>query len=250
MFDLVAGKSVHVPSTPAIPIVISTTVQGTALAVITALSLVFATTDTPVVPDMLAFVTEVPVAPPPPPPPAAPVAKQVAAPKAASAAAVAVPIVAPHSIEPELAAVTPFDDEEEGLPGGVEGGISSGVVAGMTGFVEGPPPPAPPAPAAKLEITRIGGQIKAPALLRRVEPVYPGVAQSAGIEGAVILDAIVDAGGHVQAVTLLRGHAVLVKAAVEAVRQWQYEPLLLNGVPAPFELTVSLWFHFDNERRR
>src|SRR4029453_17365401 len=71
MFDLFTGKVQHVPSTPAIPILVSSTIQGTALAVIALMSFIVASRELPPVPDMFAFVaSEMPaVAPPPPPPP-------------------------------------------------------------------------------------------------------------------------------------------------------------------------------------
>jgi hypothetical protein len=49
---------------------------------------------------------------------------------------------------------------------------------------------------------------------------------------------------------VLRGHPLLAKAAIEAVQQWQYEALKLNGTPTPFELSVSLWFHFEEKPKR
>jgi protein TonB len=84
-----------------------------------------------------------------------------------------------------------------GVPGGVEGGIVGGIVGTVPAVVEGPPPPPPPAPIAPGPV-RIGGQVSAPALLKRVEPVYPAIAQAASIDGVVILDAIVDEHGRVQ----------------------------------------------------
>ena len=89
--------------------------------------------------------------------------------------------------------------------------------------------------------------MSAPALVKRVEPIYPAIAQAAAIDGIVILDAIVDEHGRIQSLKVLRGHALLAKAAITAVEQWEYEPLKLNGTPTPFELTVSLWFHFDEK---
>jgi protein TonB len=115
------------------------------------------------------------------------------------------------------------------------------VIAGVVGGLDvAPPPPPPPPPPPR--IVRTGGEIKTPALLRRVEPVYPPLAVAANIEATVILDAIVDEEGQVKDVTVLRSGGVLDKAAMEAVRQWRYEPLLLNGRPAPFQLTVVLSF--------
>ena len=122
------------------------------------------------------------------------------------------------------------------------------MVGSLPTVVEGPPPPPPP--PVSHEPVRIGGQVQAPALFRRVEPVYPMIAQAAAIDGVVILDAIVDERGHITSVKVLRGHPLLAKAAMTAVEQWEYEPLKLNGTPTAFELTVSLWFHFDDKPKR
>jgi protein TonB len=89
---------------------------------------------------------------------------------------------------------------------------------------------------------RIGGNIEAPALIKRVEPVYPNIAMVANVTGIVILEATVSADGRVEAVKVLRSVKLLDQAAVEAVRQWRYSPLVLNGVPSPFVLSVTLSF--------
>ena len=246
MFDLFTGKVQHVPSTPAIPILVSTGIQGTALAVIAVMSLLVASRELPAVPDVLAFVAEMPavVPPSPPPPPAQP--SRPAAPKAVQpVTAFAAPVEAPPEIAPEPVGTAIAD---VGVPGGVEGGIAAGVVGSVPAIVEGTP--APPPPPVSHEPVRIGGQVQAPALLKRVEPIYPSIAQLAAIDGIVILDAIIDEHGRVQSVKVLRGHPLLSKAATDAVQQWEYEPLKLNGRPTAFELSVSLWFHFDDKPKR
>jgi protein TonB len=247
MFDLFIGKVQHVPSTPAIPILVSTSIQGTALAAIALMSFLVASRELPAVPDVLAFVAEMPtVAPPPPPPPPAQ-ASRPAAPKAVPAAnAFAAPVEAPSEINPEPAGAAIAD---AGVPGGVEGGVASGVVGSVPATVEGIPLPPPPPPVSH-DPVRIGGQVQAPALLKRVEPIYPAIAQMAAIDGIVILDAIVDEHGRIQSLKVLRGHPLLAKAATEAVQQWEYEPLKLNGTPTAFELTVSLWFHVEDKPKR
>ena len=246
MFDLFTGKVQHVPSTPTVPILVSSTIQGTALAAIALMSFVVASRELPPVPDVFAFVAEMPAAvPPPPPPPPVQTARAVQA-TPPPANAFAAPTEAPPEIRPEPvgAAIA-----EAGVPGGVEGGIVGGIVGTVPAIVEGPPPPPPPPPVPQGPV-RIGGQLSAPALLKRVEPVYPAIAQLASIDGVVILDAIVDEHGRVQSLKVLRGHPLLAKAAIEAVQQWEYEPLKLNGAPTPFELSVSLWFHFEEKPKR
>jgi protein TonB len=205
----------------------------------------------PVVPTMMAFVAAVPAAAPPPPPPPPP--RQPAATPARRAAEpvpttgrFAAPLDAPPDVQPEPASA--HDQTTAGVLGGVEGGVPGGVVGGIVGGlvsnVPPPPPPPPPPPVAVAKgPVRIGGQIKAPALLRRVEPVYPEVAALAHLTGIVILEATVTTDGCVESVKVLRSrHALLDKASQEALMQWQYSPLVLNGIPTPFVLTVTFTF--------
>jgi protein TonB len=132
---------------------------------------------------------------------------------------------------------------EGGVAGGLEGGVAGGIVGGLVAAPP-PPPPPPPAPPAPRPIApvRIGGNISAPALVKRVEPAYPELALTAKVGGMVILEAVVDAEGTVESVKVLRSVKFLDNAAVEAVKQWKYSPLILNGVPTPFVLTVTLNF--------
>jgi protein TonB len=75
-----------------------------------------------------------------------------------------------------------------------------------------------------------------------VEPEYPGVAVSAKVSGMVILEATVNESGAVTDLRVLRSIPLLDKAAVKAVSQWRYQPLMLNGMPVPFIVTVTVTF--------
>jgi len=92
----------------------------------------------------------------------------------------------------------------------------------------------------------MGGELQEPTLIHRVDPVYPGVAISAGIEGRVILEAIVDEEGRVESLKVVRSGGVLDRPALEAVRQWRYSPVLLNGRPEKFILTVVVSFRLTD----
>ena len=241
MFDLITGDTKHMPRHQAGPILISTGIQslGWALAVI--LPLMLFTNNLPDVPTMMAFVAAAP-APPPPPPPPAPAKPQPEAAKPVATAGETIPLEAPSKIEPEALA------SDFGVPGGVEGGIPGGVVGGILGGLPEAPPPPPPPPAPRTPV-RVGGQLQAPALLRRVEPEYPGLAVRAHLEGMVILEATVDENGHVENVKVLRSDAPLLDgSAIAAVKQWQYAPLTLNGKHEPFILTVMLSFHLTEAK--
>jgi protein TonB len=77
-----------------------------------------------------------------------------------------------------------------------------------------------------------------------VNPTYPEIAVAAKVTGMVILEANVGEDGCVESVRVLRSIPLLDNAAIKAVKQWRYSPLVLNGVPTPFVLTVMLNFSF------
>jgi len=146
----------------------------------------------------------------------------------------AAPVEAPSEIAPETGIEAGF----EGVAGGVEGGIPGGVVGGITGGIpEAPPPPPPPA-----EPVRVGGNIKPPTKVRDVRPSYPPIAQSARVQGIVIIEATIGPDGAVRDARVLRSIPLLDQAALDAVRQWQFTPTLLNGVPVPVIMTVTVQF--------
>jgi protein TonB len=177
---------------------------------------------------MMAF-----AAPPPPPPAAAAPPKVTPTPAANPHAA---PVEAPKEIVPE--APPPAVGVSAGVPGGVEGGIPGGTIGGVVGGLPSAPPPPPP-PSAPV---RVGGNIKAPTKTRNVNPVYPPIAQSARVQGVVIIEATIGPDGRVKDAKVLRSIPLLDQAALDAVKQWQFTPTLLNGVPVPVIMTVTVNF--------
>jgi TonB family protein len=97
---------------------------------------------------------------------------------------------------------------------------------------EAPPPPPPP-PSAPKPVTpqriRVGGNVQQAKLIRQPKPIYPPLAKQARISGVVRLNAIIGKDGTIQNLTVASGHPLLVPAAMEAVKQWVYQPTLLNG---------------------
>ncbi len=87
-----------------------------------------------------------------------------------------------------------------------------------------------------------GNEIKPPRLVKDVAPVYPEEARKNGIEGVVILAAKTNEKGEVTAVKVLTSVPALDKAAIDALKQWKYEPLLINGKPTPVVFTVTVRF--------
>lgn len=244
MFDSITGQTQHIPSNHAVPMLISTSAQ---LALVTAavVPVLFFTGALPEVPTMIAFVAEAPAPPPPPPPPALTATRATPAQARPTPSPDAAPVEPPTTIAPER----PTDLGTIGVPGGVEGGIPGGVVGGVVGGLlsEIPPPPAAPAPAPPRAPVRVGGQIKSPELVQRVEPTYPDIAVSARIRGTVILEALVDKEGRVAELKVLRTASPLLdNAAIAAVKQWRYRPLVLNEQPEQFVLTVVLTFNLQD----
>jgi len=95
---------------------------------------------------------------------------------------------------------------------------------------------------ARVAPVRIGGQIKAPTKIKDVKPVYPTIAQSARVTGVVTIDATIGQDGKVMDAKVVRSIPLLDQAALDAVRQWEYTPSLLNGVPVPVLVTVTINF--------
>jgi periplasmic protein TonB len=244
MFDLTSGtidrpfRDKHASAS-----VVSVMFHATLAGGIVGALLFGASNELPRIPTMMAFVADLAAPPPPPPPPPAQAPRvreskpQPTTHAQASGQLFSAPVEIPQGIQPDNA--VDFDEEggvAGGVPGGIAGGVVGGLLGGRTTDVPPPPPPAPRAPK------RIGGDIQTPALIHRVEPEYPAIAVKAKITGVVILEATVDEAGEVTDVAVLRSLPLLDKSAVNAVKQWRYQPLLLNGARYPFILTVTLTF--------
>ena len=81
-----------------------------------------------------------------------------------------------------------------------------------------------------------------PTKTKHVNPVYPPIAESARVQGVVILETIIGADGKVQDARVLRSIPLLDQAALDAVKQWEFTPTLLNGSPVPIIMTVTVQF--------
>jgi TonB family protein len=102
------------------------------------------------------------------------------------------------------------------------------------------------APNAAPRRIKVGGSVQAARLLQQPKPVYPASAESAGIAGTVLLRAIVSTDGGIIGLTLLSSpDPALADAAIESVRQWRYQPTLLNGQPVEVVTTISVNFRLE-----
>ena len=106
--------------------------------------------------------------------------------------------------------------------------------------------PAAPEPSQQQPV-RIGGVVKEPIKIKHVAPVYPDIAIQAGVQGIVIVEAVIGADGSVTDARAIRPVALLSDAAVDSVLQWKFTPTLLNGEPVPVIMTVTVSFRLGED---
>ena len=165
-------------------------------------------------------------------------------------------LVMPTAIPTEVAKiidepVMPDTGVIGGVPGGVPGGVTGGILGGILSSnpnadplpaMAPPPPPPPPKAAPPAGPVRVGGVVREPRVVKLVPPAYPSLARTARVSGTVVLEAIVTADGKVAEIKVVSGHPLLLEAAINCVKQWEYEPTLLNGVATPVILTAKVHF--------
>jgi|SRR5882762_9525210 len=135
-----------------------------------------------------------------------------------------------------------------GAPGGIPGGQLDAVIGGIISSSSSTAAvPALSKPVPTVQRVRVSPGVIKGLLIYRVEPAYPPLAQQARIQGVVVLTALIDKGGNVQSLQVVSGHPLLVRAAIEAVKQWRYKPFLLNGQPLEVETTVTVSFHICSD---
>jgi periplasmic protein TonB len=121
-------------------------------------------------------------------------------------------------------------------PAGPQPGIPGGENTGA------PIPLAPPLSAPRNKPLPQSEGVMAARLVRRVQPVYPRIAEMMHLSGIVRLRAIVGTDGSVQHLEVLSGKPILARAAIDAVKQWRYEPTRLNGQPVEVETSITVTF--------
>jgi protein TonB len=105
--------------------------------------------------------------------------------------------------------------------------------------------PAAAAPLAAPVRVKIGGVVKPPEMVHRVEPVYPPLARQARISGVVELEGVIGVDGRMRELQVRNGHPPLVRAAMDAVAQWVFRPTLLNGEPVEVIEMVFVRFNLQ-----
>lgn len=201
--------------------------------------------------------TVLPVAPaPPPPPPPGEFIKLAVVPNVVRRMFDGFRLTAPTRIPEKVADIVeselpPLANTSGGVPGGVEGGVEGELISDIArAAAQQTPPPEVEKPvfreqpAAPQQPTRIatGGDVQAAKLVKRVIPMYPPLARQARISGTVKLMGIISREGRIINLQVISGHPLLIPSAVEAVRQWIYEPTLLNNQPV--EVVAPIDVHF------
>ncbi len=229
-------------------LLLSLFLHATAISVVLLLPLIFMNTIQSGELQAYVFAPEPPAPPPAPVPPAIAASSRAAASGTVQIAefkppdAMPVGIPAPDAEMPEVrgSGIGVF----EGVPSGTPGeGVAAAIAAIVNPALPKLPDPLPPIRRPQGEAVKMGGRILEARLIHKVSPVYPLIAQKVRVSGPVELAATIDEEGNVTDLHVISGHVLLREAAVEAVRQWKYRPLFLNGEPAPILASIRVVFN-------
>jgi protein TonB len=111
--------------------------------------------------------------------------------------------------------------------------------------MEAAPASVPKSAPAPIQQVRVSGALQAARLIHRVEPVYPALARQARISGTVELAGVIGTNGQIRELRVVSGPALLVQPALDAVRQWIYQPTLLGGQPVEVITSISVIFRLN-----
>ena len=147
------------------------------------------------------------------------------------------PVSTKHETAPSPVAAPSIDATPPASANGALDGVSA-----PSGPVPLSPAGVAPVTSAPAGVVRVGGQIRPPKLMHSVVPDYPDIAKTASVQGTVVLDTTIDDKGNVLNVRAISGPMLLRQAAIDALKQWRYEPSRLDGQPISVEMTVSIQF--------
>ena len=185
--------------------------------------------------------------PPPPPPPLAAAAIHSVVrplPRIVSAGTMVAPTVIPkvvarikeEPLQPDISAAGAAGGVPGGIPGGQMGGVLGGIIGGAANAA------LPPPPKAGSKRIQLGGQLEEARLVHFVKPSCPPLARAAHLSGTVKLHAVIGEDGTVRELQAISGPPLLIPATLDAVKQWRYQPTLLNGEPYEVETFISVIF--------
>jgi protein TonB len=186
------------------------------------------------------------VAPPPPPPPPPPPAAEIKVVKKISTDIIDGALRTPTKIPDKIKKIVeeeapPPVSSSAGVIGGIgtPGGSAGGVLGGVLAAANSAPP--------KVEVKklRVSGGVQASKLISQPKPIYPPIAKQARIQGTVVLAASISKNGTIENLKVVSGHPMLTQAALDAVRNWRYQPTYLNGEPVEVETTINVNFNLS-----
>jgi len=97
---------------------------------------------------------------------------------------------------------------------------------------------------------KIVWSVHPPHLIKRVEPIYPPLAEQMHVSGKVTLRCVIARDGSVKEIQVMKGRPLLIQAAIDAVSQWKYEPVLLNGEAVEVGTTVDIVFVLPSKQKK
>jgi periplasmic protein TonB len=138
-------------------------------------------------------------------------------------------------------------DNANSVEGWSEGpsGAEALAISGLMPVIPVPPPPSTIRKPEEKRPMKVSEGVEQAQLISRIDPRYPILAVQTRKEGTVVLHAIISRDGSITALDVISGHPLLVKAAVDAVRQWRYLPTLLHGEPVEVETTITVIFRLQ-----
>jgi periplasmic protein TonB len=151
-------------------------------------------------------------------------------------------LIAPHGVPKNVAM---FKEDDWPAPSAVPvGSLSPDALVRILGPVPVAAPPPPPSVHKNVQTPRIpvGGILQAAKLIRQPKPIYPQPAKQVRVQGVVKLHALISRDGTIENLKVVSGHPLLVPSALEAVKQWAYQPTLLNGEPVEVETDIDVNF--------
>ncbi len=200
---------------------------------------------TQALPETLLSIVSIP-APPSAPPPRAATSPKVAVQRVRLRDLERAPVVVPKAIPKIKDQPLPpsnYIGVVGSVPGLGPGGPSDAVLRTIIAMTAEPPPPK--AKPQTIQRIRRGGEVEAARLIYGPKPGYPQLAKMARIQGTVRLEALIATDGTIKGLRVISGHPLLVKAALEAVEQWRYQPTLLNGQPVEVETEIDVNFSLE-----
>jgi protein TonB len=152
----------------------------------------------------------------------------------------------------DIGSLEALDHGLSNRPGGPIGPGIAGVpfALALPNVVAPPRPPDPPTPppVPKIEIRepiRVASSLQVSRLVKKVDPEYPILARRGRIEGTVIAEAHITGSGTIDSLRIISGNPLFFQSVLDAVKQWRYEPTLLNGEPIDVITTITVNFRLN-----